>query len=80
MNATRQLLVKVQIPMPGNPAGGPAIVYNSDRSVEFHTPVTSEIRKRMKGAFKAFFYANIEGTGAGARLIEIKATAPWQNW
>lgn len=66
------MIVKVQLPLAG---ADMALIYNEDRSVMLHVPVTAPLRSRMKGRPKRFFHANVE-----RGELEIGDAAPWQEW
>lgn len=74
MNGKRQILVKLV------PSTAGIMVHNEDRSVDFTTTMTRAIEKKLKGARRAFFYADVEGSGQSARLVSLNASAPFQSW
>lgn len=73
MNGLRQLIVKVQHPLVD--LAKTVTVKDQAQSVCFDAPITPEIRRAMKGKLNGYFVAEIEGTGATAKLISIKAEA-----
>lgn len=67
------MIVKVQLPLGGEPM---VLVYNQDRSVIGHVPLTTEVQECFAdGEMKAFFHARMRGTE-----LEIQGRAPWQEW
>lgn len=72
----KPLIVKVQVPlstnMPGNPV---ALVYNEDRSIDLTSLIDNELKKKMRSAYKLYFFA--EHVGEELRLLE---EAPPQEW
>lgn len=52
-----------------------ALVYNKDRSIEVHLPVTQDLKDLMRPLFKRYVYAHIENDN-----LMIDELAPWQRW
>lgn len=46
---------KVQVPLMSSDSEAPALVYNKNRSMMFHMPVTKELMKAMGDEPKKFF-------------------------
>lgn len=75
MAGTRTTIVKVQLPLASNESQPQALVYDEGRSFTRTIPVTRDLRKKMAGAVKKFFYATLDG-----EKIEIGAAASFQGW
>lgn len=69
------MIVKVQIPLATNAPTPMALIYNEDRSVEYQTPVTRDLRRKMKGQWKTFMHAELVDT-----ILHLGKMAPWQDW
>lgn len=65
-------IVKVQLPLYTNGLAPLALVYNQSRSIAFQLPVTKELKKKMAGEVKSFFYVDTEN--------KLTEKAPWQSW
>lgn len=75
MNGPRQLCVKVI------PTGGTMCrVHNIDKTVDFETAINKAIAKRLVGKKHTYVYAQIDGAGASAKLLEVKANCSYQGW
>ena len=68
------MIVKVQVPI-YPPDGKDCLVYNEDRTVEYHGPIPDVVLKALGSRKKGFFYAKVKGD----ELVIIKE-APWQEW
>ncbi len=67
-------IVKVQVPLFGG--ADPALVYAEGRKLMQTIPVTGELRRKMAGEPKAFFYAEwSKSTG-----WVLAGRAPYQEW
>jgi hypothetical protein len=74
MKGKRQILVKIEADLPN------AKIRTADGAVDIVVPLNRAIAKKLKGARKGFFYAEVEGVGTTATLHEVKAHAPFQTW
>lgn len=70
-----KVIIKLQLPLMSTHDEPLALIYNKDRSVEEMLPVTDDVRKLMKGRYKAFFHAEIVND-----KIVIDKEAKWQSW
>lgn len=75
MSDGERIIVKVQVPMATNETPM-ALIYNKDRSFQATAPINADIKRQMRGRFKAFFYAMVKGKDFYLGENE----APWQEW
>lgn len=68
-------IVKVQVPIIG--ARDQVLVYAHGRVRVVQMRLTEELQAKMKGEYKAFFYAEWLGSRLGWVIGE---PAPWQSW
>jgi len=72
MDMDSQMIVKVQMPLAGEPQ---VLVYDETRTKQGMFDVTPDIKRIMRGRAKAFFHATLaNGT------FDIGDEAPWQAW
>jgi hypothetical protein len=75
-------IVKVQVPVAGvgflREAEGPALIYAKGGRNQQHVEVTDELRGKMAGKLKAFFFAE-QGPAPELEWI-LERPAPWQGW
>lgn len=76
----KEIIVKVQAPLFSSDWNDDVMVYNEDRSIMGILPLRSrkerkELRKKMKGEPKAYFYAEVRGKG-----LILTGIAPEQPW
>lgn len=69
-------IVKVQVPLATNDSDPKALIYNKNRSFETFVPV-AEVKKKMSGEFKKFFYCDIDIV---TKKVKLDAPAPLQDW
>lgn len=56
------MIVKIQRPLASTEPNPPALVYNEDRSVTLHMPITPELKHLFQGGeLKVYHKATIEG-------------------
>jgi hypothetical protein len=69
-------IFKIQVPLGGNVADPPALVYNRSRSREFQLTVTKELLDLMAGEPKKYF----RGVFKRGEFSIIEEVHPWQDW
>lgn len=57
-----RFVVKVQVPLVTNEPKPMALVYDEHRRIEQQFPITKALRRAMARAFKAYFWAHMQGT------------------
>jgi len=71
------MIVKVQIAL--FPIGGPALVYNEDKSILFHMAVEKDLKKAMGKEPKKFFEAEMSPDGSRCDIF-VKSEVEDQGW
>ena len=69
------MIIKMQVSQASSRPGRMVLVYNQDRSIFYEEPLTDEIAALMYGRPKAYFHADLDGTG-----LEIGDEAGAQPW
>lgn len=67
------MVLKVQKPMMG---GGPALIYNEDRSVFGYVDMTPDMMMLMGTEFKIYVLGHIDKNG----ILVVKEELSWQPW
>lgn len=70
-----QFIVKVQISLFTSEGAPQVLIYNKDESVMYTGDAPKDIKKKMRGQFKAFFFAEIK-----RRKLTLYNRAPAQSW
>lgn len=71
------MVLKIQVPLASNQENPPCLVYDQTRKFRTFVPLTSEIKRLLKGDPKGYFEAKIQpGTG---EFEIIKRVSP-QQW
>jgi hypothetical protein len=69
------MIIKMQVSQASSRPGRMVLVYNQDRSIFYEEPLTDEIAALMYGRPKAYFHADLDGTG-----LEIGDEVLAQPW
>lgn len=72
-----RLVVKVQAPL--NNPNGDYLIYDEHRTFELGTQPSPELKHRMRGAAKKYFYARLAGPWDD-RKLSLDDDAPEQAW
>ena len=71
------LIVKVQAPL--NNPNGAYLIYDERRTFEVLSPPTPELKRRLRGVAKKYFYAKLTGPWDD-RKLSLDDDAPEQAW
>lgn len=67
-----KFIVKVQLPLSG---ANLALIYDEDKQLKMHIPISEQIEKAMGARKKAFFFVTIN-----RHELHLLEEAPWQDW
>lgn len=69
------MIVKIQMPLESTLKNPPCLVYNQDRSVEFHWPIDPQLKCLLGGEPKKYFEARV--VLGDLELIQEVEPQPW---